>query len=1172
MRSGSSLNICTWNVGGLISEQYNKLQDPNFIKEIDNFDIVLLTETHLGYETHVSIDKFIYYPFCRTKSKNNRYFGGLGVLIKADVKKGIKFMNDGTSEYQWIKLGKDFFNFKRDIYLCLIYYAPKNLNNLLETIEYDITEKYSKKGDILLAGDFNSRTGTGLDFIINDDTAHIPINETDYNVDTTTQGRVSQDCVIDTRGKELLELCICNQLRILNGRFIGNSNGKFTCYKPNGCSIVDYFILSESLLPQVLYVHVSDFKAAFSDCHSKVSMKLMANFEREANFDNLIDFPARFIWNNESIQTFQETFAHPATQNDIKKFMDEKISLHKVSIDTATNNIHVIFEKVCSVSLKKKKRKKKIINNENKNWFDQELTAVKRQLEDKAYLMSKFPNDPLVRGSFFKMNKKYAKLRKKKKREFKQSILDKLDNLQSENPKEYWSLVNSLRNESRDKPEDSVDGKTWFDYFSKLSSIPCNLEERIRNIENRVKILENNTSSFCPLDFEISMAELLKAIKKLKQGKSPGLDNISNEMLKISQTYINPCLLKLFNAVLRSGHYPEKWSNSYICPIYKSENPKKPENYRGIAINNSIGKLFNIILCNRFDKYLSDNQIIHESQIGFSKNSRTSDHIFVLKCIVDKYLKMGNKRLYAGFVDFRKAFDKVIHTGIMLKLLQRNVNGNFYQILKSMYKNDRLCVKIGCKMTDFFPSEVGVRQGDVLSPNLFKYFINDLPGILLKKSDTISLNDKQIPCLLYADDLVLVADSKEKLQIKLDILQTYCEEWCLDINTDKTKIIIFNNTGKLLKEDFVIGNHKIECVKHYKYLGVMISNTGKYTEAKKKLYDKALKASFKLYRDVKATSPSIKSLLHIFDHTIKPIVLYGSENWGMINLTNKRKLSSLFEIYKEWDHEKLNIKFSKFILGVSKQSTNIAVLSELGRYPLYCDIILQMLMYWHRLENSSSELLKSAYNEYKSNPKLKDNTWYANIIFLAEKLDIDLSICKGYSKWKLKKLLKKRIRENFLKNWELLKKSYDQEHGKLNTYFSFKSTFEYESHLSIKNRDNRNILTKFRISNHTLRIEMGRQERKMNDMGKQEILPRGERVCQKCSSGNVEDEIHFMLVCHEYNRNRNIFFEQIFGIYPNLRKLNPKSLFLWIMANEDIKFLNSLAEFLQAMFTIRKSK
>ena len=153
---------------------------------------------------------------------------------------------------------------------------------------------------------------------------------------------------------------------------------------------------------------------------------------------------------------------------------------------------------------------------------------------------------------------------------------------------------------------------------------------------------------------------------------------------------MNPCLLKLFNAVFRSGH-PNIWSESFICPLFKSGDKKNPENYRGIAINSSIGKVFNIILCNRLDKLLLENKIIHENQIAFSKKAHTSDHIFVLKCLIDKYLNCGNKNVLACFVDFPKAFDKVIHTGIMLKLLNCNIDGYFYRILKCMYNRQNMC-------------------------------------------------------------------------------------------------------------------------------------------------------------------------------------------------------------------------------------------------------------------------------------------------------------------------------------------------------------------------------------------------------------------------------------------------------------------------------------------------
>ena len=108
-----------------------------FIKQIQNFDMVLLTETHVGYNTPVNIDCFLHYPFCREKS---RFFGGLGVLIRKNIRKSIAILQDGSSQYQWIKLKKEFFNLK--FFLCLAYLAPQSSQyinkldiNILKTIE-----------------------------------------------------------------------------------------------------------------------------------------------------------------------------------------------------------------------------------------------------------------------------------------------------------------------------------------------------------------------------------------------------------------------------------------------------------------------------------------------------------------------------------------------------------------------------------------------------------------------------------------------------------------------------------------------------------------------------------------------------------------------------------------------------------------------------------------------------------------------------------------------------------------------------------------------------------------------------------------------------------------------------------------------------------------------------
>ena len=110
---------------------------------------------------------------------------------------------------------------------------------------------------------------------------------------------------------------------------------------------------------------------------------------------------------------------------------------------------------------------------------------------------------------------------------------------------------------------------------------------------------------------------------------------------------------------------------------------------------------------------------------------------------------------------------------------------------------------------------------------------------------------------------------------------------------------ICNRTGRLLTESFNIGDKSIECVKQYKYLGLVIQNNGNVNEAKKKrLFHKGWKACFKLYKDVKSSCPPIKTLLHLFDHCIKLIITYGCENWGVINITPKENLF-LFLIYSK---------------------------------------------------------------------------------------------------------------------------------------------------------------------------------------------------------------------------------------------------------------------------------
>ena len=160
----------------------------------------------------------------------------------------------------------------------------------------------------------------------------------------------------------------------------------------------------------------------------------------------------------------------------------------------------------------------------------------------------------------------------------------------------------------------------------------------------------------------------------------------------------------------------------------------------------------------------------------------------ILKIIIDKYIHKNGKgnKLFACFIDFRKAFDTVCHEGLLLKLQRAGINGKIYEFIKSMYQNSISRVKCKYTLTDSIPIKQGVHQGSVLSPLLFYIFINDIGNTLLA-DDASTVYDSKVNHLLYADDLVLMSTSEEALQRNIDRVHEYCKPWGLAINTDKSK-------------------------------------------------------------------------------------------------------------------------------------------------------------------------------------------------------------------------------------------------------------------------------------------------------------------------------------------------------------------------------------------------
>ena len=188
-------------------------------------------------------------------------------------------------------------------------------------------------------------------------------------------------------------------------------------------------------------------------------------------------------------------------------------------------------------------------------------------------------------------------------------------------------------------------------------------------------------------------------------------------------------------------------------------------------------------------------------------NHRTADHIFVINSIINKIIRIEKKKLFVAFIDFRKAYDTVNRTLLLLKLQKMGINGVFYSNFKATINSISYLIKVKGGHLEPISSSVGLKQGGVLSPHLFNIFIDDIGKIFDDACDPIRELKKPLSHLLYADDLALLSYSQRGLHNCLSKLKEFCEKWKLNVNLSKSEIIVFNPSGRKLENyKFTLGD------------------------------------------------------------------------------------------------------------------------------------------------------------------------------------------------------------------------------------------------------------------------------------------------------------------------------------------------------------------------------
>ena len=316
--------------------------------------------------------------------------------------------------------------------------------------------------------------------------------------------------------------------------------------------------------------------------------------------------------------------------------------------------------------------------------------------------------------------------------------------------------ISSMKNDKGGLVTDESEiREVWSSYFEKLLN-----EEFEWNRDFLKDLREEGSSSDGPVE-TITEEEVRTAIKQMKKGKAAGPSGVTVEMLQAAGEAGIRWVTEICNAILKEGKVPSDWERSWIVSVYKGKGDAlECGSYRGIKLLDQVMKVMERVI----EKRVRSIVLIDEMQFGFRPGRGTTDAIFIVRQLQEKYL--GRKReLWMAFLDLEKAFDRVPREVVWWALGQMNVDRSLINVIMSMYKNARASVKVNGVGGRDFPVEVGVHQGSVLSPLLF---------IIVMEALSRTFSDRGLPWeLLYADDLVLLADTEDELKRKA----AKVEEW-----------------------------------------------------------------------------------------------------------------------------------------------------------------------------------------------------------------------------------------------------------------------------------------------------------------------------------------------------------------------------------------------------------
>jgi hypothetical protein len=584
--------------------------------------------------------------------------------------------------------------------------------------------------------------------------------------------------------------------------------------------------------------------------------------------------------------------------------------LSNQNIDSATS---IITDIILAAASKAIPNKLVAIRPQDPPWMHSQIRKMIRKRK-RLHKLAKKSNNPSHWENFRSLRNKVIREIRNAQNQFQKKLTEKL-NTSHRDPKSWWKLVKQIMGSSknlntRSQPLD-CNGNMLFDDKEKADAFNNYFAAQSNVDDSKTPLPPLNRSSEATLhDIEVNPDEVTDILATLNTTKASGPDLIHPRLLREGANQLGFPLAILINTSMKEGKFPKQWKLANVSPIYKKDDKSLVTNYRPISLLSCLGKVVEKCVYKKLNNYLLDNCLLTPLQSGFRPRDSTAYQLTDIYNTLTEALDAG-KEVRIIFCDISKAFDRVWHKGLILKLKQIGIEGNVIKWINDYLTGRKQRVVLNSKYSEWKDTNSGVPQGSVLGPLLFLIFINDI------------VTDINATVKLFADDttLYMTVDNPTRtaaiLNDDLQKIHLWAEKWLVKFNPDKTETMTISKKQTPINHPkLYMNNTEIRTVPSHKHLGVFLSKDGSWHDHIKYISNKAWKRLGSL-RSLKFRLDRT-SLQKLYFSYVRPILEYADIIWD--NCTE----------YEKYDLEKIQLEAARIVTGATKSASRESLYLETG--------------------------------------------------------------------------------------------------------------------------------------------------------------------------------------------------------------------------------------------------